>query len=104
MPKMNLIKNGKLKGKETDKLASIKKLPFSIPAKTPKEVYKIFKFFKAKAPVCTTWILHKKVVWPHLQQFLYWGIPGFILVPLMVVIKLPTLKCLLISLFALLLL
>lgn len=54
MPKMNLIKNGKLKGKETDKLASIKKLPFSIPAKTPKEVYKIFKFFKAKAPVCTT--------------------------------------------------
>jgi len=34
MPKTNLIKNGKLKGKETDKLASIERLSPPIPAKT----------------------------------------------------------------------
>ena len=54
MPKTNLIKNGKLKGKETDKLASIKRLSPLIPAKTPKKVNEIYKFFKAKAPVYTT--------------------------------------------------
>jgi len=58
IPKTNLIKNGKSKGKskgkETDKLASIERLSPSIPAKTPKKVNKISKFFKAKAPVHTT--------------------------------------------------
>ena len=48
------------------------------------------------------WILHEKVTWPHFQQFLYWGTPGFMLAPLMVAIYLPTLKHLLISILALL--
>jgi len=54
MPKTDLIKNGKLKGKETDKLASVKRLFFPIPAKTSKWINEISKFFKAKAPVHTT--------------------------------------------------
>ena len=54
MPKMNPVKNSKLKDKETDKLASIKRLLLSIPVKTPKKVNKISKFFKTKALVCTT--------------------------------------------------
>ncbi len=54
MPKMNLVKNGKLKDKETDKLASVKRLFPSILAKTPKEINKISKFFKTKTPVHTT--------------------------------------------------
>ena len=28
------------------------------------------------------WIRHEKVEWPHLQQFLHWGTPGFIVAPL----------------------
>jgi len=48
--KTNPVKNGKLKDKDNDKLASIKRLSPSIPAKTLKEVNKISKFFKIKAP------------------------------------------------------
>ena len=46
---MNLIKNSKAKGKKTDKLASVKRLPSPIPTKTSKEVNKISKYFKSKA-------------------------------------------------------
>ena len=38
------------------------------------------------------WILQEKVEWPHFQQFLHWGIPGFALAILTVVIDLSTLK------------
>ena len=38
------------------------------------------------------WILQKKVVWPYFQQFLYWGMPRFILAPLMIAIYLLMLK------------
>jgi len=47
------------------------------------------------------WILQEKVEWPHFQQFLHWGIPGFALAILTVVIYLPTLKHLLIRSLAL---
>ena len=48
------------------------------------------------------WILHKKVTWPHFQQFLHWEMPRFIFAPWIVTIYLPTLKHLLISILALL--
>ena len=32
------------------------------------------------------WIRHEKVEWPHFQQFLHWGTPGFIFAPLIVAI------------------
>ena len=54
MPKMNPIKNGKSKDKDTNKLASVERLSFPIPIKTPKEVNETSKFFKAKALACTT--------------------------------------------------
>ena len=50
------------------------------------------------------WILQEKVTWPHLQQFLHWDMPRFILVPLTVAIYLLTLKHQLIRHLALLLL
>ena len=49
-------------------------------------------------------ILYKNVVWLHFQQFLHWGTPGFILALWMVTMYLPTLKHLLMSILALLLL
>ena len=49
-PKTNPVKNDKLKDKNNDKLASIKRLSPPIPAKIPKEVNKISKFFKIKTP------------------------------------------------------
>jgi len=30
------------------------------------------------------WMQHENVEWPHFQQFLHWGTPGFILAPLIV--------------------
>ena len=48
------------------------------------------------------WILHEKVMWPHFQQFLYWGTPRFMFAPWIVIIYLLTLKHLLISILALL--
>ena len=39
-----------------------------------------------------SWILQEKVVWPHFQQFLHWGMPRFMLAPLTVAIYLLTLK------------
>ena len=48
------------------------------------------------------WILHKNVTWPHFQQFLHWGTPGFMFASQIVAICLLTLKHLLISIFALL--
>ena len=53
-PKTNNIKIGKSKDKKTDKPASVKMLPLSIPAKFPKEINEISKFFKAKTLVYTT--------------------------------------------------
>ena len=50
------------------------------------------------------WILQENVVWPHFQQFLHWGTPGFMLALLMVAMKFPTLKHLLINILAFLLL
>ena len=38
------------------------------------------------------WILQEKVKWPHFQQFLHWGMPGFTLAILIIVIYLLTLK------------
>ena len=32
------------------------------------------------------WILHENVMWPHFQQFLHCGMPGFMLVPWIVAI------------------
>ena len=46
------------------------------------------------------WIQHTNVEWPHFQQFLHWGTPGFIFAPLIVVMLLPTLKHLLMRSFA----
>ena len=46
------------------------------------------------------WILQDIVAWPHFQQFLQSGTPGFMFAPLMVAIWFPTLKHLLISVFA----
>jgi len=46
-PKVNLEKNSKKGEKNTNKPASIKRLPLSIPAKSPKEVNKISKSFKS---------------------------------------------------------
>ena len=46
----NPVKNSKPKDKNNNKPASIERLPPPIPAKTPKEVNKISKFFKTKAP------------------------------------------------------
>jgi len=54
MPKINNIKTSKSKSKEINKLASVKRLPPPISTKTPKEVNKISKFVKAKAPTHTT--------------------------------------------------
>ena len=56
---------------------------------------------------CTWYIWHpgfcmKRWQWPYLQQFLHWRIFRFILVPLIVTMKLPTLKHLLMSPFTLL--
>jgi len=48
MPKTNPIKNGKLKSKETDKLASVERVSFPIPVKTLKKINKISKFSKQK--------------------------------------------------------
>ena len=42
------------------------------------------------------WVWHVNVVCPYLQQFLHWGTPGFILVPLIVVMWWLMLKHLLI--------
>ena len=39
-----------------------------------------------------SWILQENITWPHFQQFLHWGTPGFILAPLIVAIYLPMLK------------
>ena len=47
-PKTNLVKNGKPKGKDTDKPASIERILSLIPTKPPKEINKISKFFKTK--------------------------------------------------------
>ena len=47
-PKTNLVKNGKPKGKDTDKLTNIERLLPPILTKTPKEINKISKFFKTK--------------------------------------------------------
>jgi len=44
--KVNPIKSGKKEDKDTTKLASIKRLPLPIPAKSPKEVKEILKYFK----------------------------------------------------------
>ena len=46
-----------------------------------------------------SWIWHEKVEWSHFQQFLHWGMPRFMLTPLIVAMLLPTLKHLLISSF-----
>ena len=46
------------------------------------------------------WILHDMMAWPHFQQFLQSRTPGFIFAPLMVAIKFPMLKHLLINIFA----
>ena len=48
--KTNPVKSGKKREKSTDKLANIKKLPSLIPAKSPKEVNKISKYFKPIKP------------------------------------------------------
>jgi len=45
--KLNLAKSSKRGKKNTDKPVSIKRLPLPIPAKLPKEVKEISKFFKA---------------------------------------------------------
>ena len=45
-PKTNPIITEKKGEKNTDKLASIETLPLPIPAKSPKEVKEISKFFK----------------------------------------------------------
>ena len=50
------------------------------------------------------WILQENVMWPHFQQFLHCGTPGFMLAPLIVAMKLPTLKHLLINILVFLLL
>ena len=47
-PKTNLVKNGKPKDKDTNKLTSIERLLLPILTKTPKEINKISKFFKTK--------------------------------------------------------
>lgn len=44
--KIQEIKTKSVNDKKTDKLASFAKLPPLIPAKTPKEVKEIFRFFK----------------------------------------------------------
>jgi len=44
-PKTNPVKSGKKREKSTDRLASIEKLP-PIPAKSPKKVNGISKYFK----------------------------------------------------------
>jgi len=46
--KTNPVKSGKSKGKNTDKPASVKRLPSSISTKTFKEVNEISKFFRTK--------------------------------------------------------
>ena len=48
------------------------------------------------------WEWHDIVACPYCQQFLYWGMPGFILAPWIVAIYLPMLKHLLIRHLALL--
>ena len=48
--KTNPVKIGKSKGKDTDKPASIERLPSPIPIKTSKEINKISKFFRIKKP------------------------------------------------------
>jgi len=45
-PKVNSVNIGKRGNKNTDKPTSIKKLPLLIPAKLPKEVNEILKYFK----------------------------------------------------------
>ena len=47
-PKVNPVKNGKLKDKNNNKLASIERLLPPIPAKTSKEINEISKFFETK--------------------------------------------------------
>ena len=46
------------------------------------------------------WKQHAKVVWPHFQQFLHWGMPRFILASLIVATKFPILKLRLMILLA----
>ena len=48
-----------------------------------------------------SWIWHTSAEWPHFQQFLHWGTPGFMLAPLTIAMTLLTLKCLLIIFLAL---
>jgi len=50
-PKTNPVKSGKKREKSTDRLASIKKLLSLIPAKSPKKVNKISKYFKLTKPI-----------------------------------------------------
>ena len=49
-PKIFLMKNGKKRENNTDKLASIQKLLPPIPAKSPKEINEISKFFGPQRP------------------------------------------------------
>ena len=49
-PNVNPLKNGKKGKKNTDKPASIERLPSPISAKLPKEVKEISKFFKKTSP------------------------------------------------------
>ena len=58
-PKTNPIKNGKKGDKETNKLASIERLPPPILAKSPKEVNEISKYFKMQKPSPTNTNLRK---------------------------------------------
>lgn len=48
--KINPINNSKKDNKNTDKPMSIKRLPLPIPAKSPKEVNEILKYFKTISP------------------------------------------------------
>jgi len=58
-PKTNPNKNSKKGDKETNKLASIERLSPSIPAKFPKEVNEISKYFKMQKPSPTNTNLRK---------------------------------------------
>jgi len=49
-PKTNPVKNSKKEDKDINKLGSINRLPSLIPAKSPKEVNKISKYFKIQKP------------------------------------------------------
>ena len=66
---------------------------FFICLAAPPEFVVVLKFVRSIVfDAFQSWILHEKVAWPHLQQFLHWSTPRFILASRIVVIYPPKLK------------